>query len=73
MLYLEIVQLLLFVSFKLIHETSELNLIILVYILIEYSDNYSKISEGFWYYHIDEKTFNNDIPVAVTAANSEQF
>ena len=56
-----IVHWLLLVSLKLIHEITELNLIILVYILIEYSDNYSKISERFWCYHRDETTSNNDI------------
>ena len=52
---------------------SELDLAILMYDLIEYNDSYSKTSGSLWQYHRDEKTFNNDVSVALVIANSESF
>lgn len=43
------------------------------YNLIEFSNNYSKTSGSLWHSYKDEKTFDNNISVAQTTANSKSF
>ena len=44
-----------------------------MYNFTEYNDIYSKKLGSLWQYHRDEKTFNNDVSVALVTANSESF
>ena len=47
-----------------IDDAEELDLVMPMYILIEYSSNYSETIESLWFYSIDEATdFNEDIAI----------
>ena len=50
-----------------------LDIIMPMYNLIEYCDNYSDISGNLWQFKRDEQNMNNKNPANVTTANSSSF
>ena len=53
--------------------TDNLDIIMPMYNLIEYCDNYSDISGNLWQFKRDEQNMNNKNPANVTTANSSSF
>ena len=55
-------------------DTSEnLDIIMSMYILIEYSNNYSDTSGSWWQFKREEKNINNGNPNNVTTVDSTSF
>ena len=55
-------------------DTAEyLDIIMSIYILIEYSDNYSDTSGNLWQFKRDGKNMDNRTPVGVTTNSSSSF
>ena len=50
-----------------------LDIVMLMYNLIEYSDNYSDTSGSLWQFKRDEQKMNNGIPVNVSTDNSSSY
>ena len=56
-----------------VHNADNLDIVMPMYNLIEYSDNYSDTSGSLWHFKRDEQNMNNGNPVNVTTANSSSF
>ena len=50
-----------------------LKIIMSMYSIIEYSDNYSKTSGSLWQFKRNEQNMNNENPADVTADDSTSF
>ena len=59
---------------KLVDETVHINVAMLMYTIIEYSDNYSDTSRSLWQFKRDERPVdNNGASINLTAENSSSF
>ena len=56
-----------------VDNADNLDIVMPMYNLIEYSDNYSDTSGSLWHFKRDEQNMNNGNPVNVTTANSSSF
>ena len=44
-------------------DAHDIDVVMAMYSLIEYSDTYSKMSESWWQYYRDEPTLNNNVTI----------
>ena len=56
-----------------VDNADNLDIVMPMYNLIEYSDNYSDTSGSLWHFKRDEQNMNNGNPVNVTTADSSSF
>ena len=56
-----------------VDNADNLDIVMSMYNLIEYSDNYSDTSGSLWYFKRDEQNMNNGDPANVTKADSSSF
>ena len=56
-----------------VDSTDNLNIIMTMRNLIEYSDNYSDTSGSLWQFKRDEQNMNNGHPANITTADSSSF
>ena len=56
-----------------IDNADNLDIIMHMYNLIEYSDNYSDTSRSLWHFKRDKQSMNNGNPANVTTADSSSF
>ena len=56
-----------------VDNADNLDIVMSMYNLIEYSDNYSDTSGSLWYFKRDEQNMNNGDPTNVTKADSSSF
>ena len=56
-----------------VDNADNLDIIMPMYNLIEYSNNYSDTSGSLWQFKRDEKSINNGVPVNVNTTNSTSF
>ena len=56
-----------------VNDAKDLDVVVPMYNLIEYSDNYSKTSGGLWQYHRDEPALDNNGNIVNFPGNSASF
>ena len=56
-----------------VDNADNLDIVMSMYNLIEYSDNYSDTSRSLWHFKRDEQNMNNGNPAIVTTADSSSF
>ena len=61
------------INYEHVETAEDLDIIMPMYNLLEYSDNYADSSASLWQFEKDEQNMNNGNPANVTTADSSSF